>query len=106
MLLASVHPTLAGAFLLRGLLLWAGVRLLVHLVQMSVALPPLEGAEVAVLMTFIALAAGYADVRRRRESVLLANLGIGRGALLLLLVAPPAFAELTVYISSMLLRAS
>lgn len=103
--LTSVHPALASAFLRRGLLLWAGIRLIVQLVRMSASDPTPLSAEAASLIPVIAMAAGYADVRRRREAVLLANLGIGRGGLFLLLAAPPALAELALYVYAALQRA-
>ena len=85
--LRGIPGSLVAAALWRGLLLWVGVRLLV---RVFTKMPFQLEAAAAIGVLIIVVVVAYADVRRRREEVMLTNLGIsGIGAGLVL--GAPAF---------------
>lgn len=82
MLLRLPHPGLALRLLVRGVFLWIGLRLAYELLRLYAGLPRRTDAASAVLVIALCSAAGFLDVTRRREHVLLGNLAVDRVALL------------------------
>lgn len=65
------------AYLFRGMLLWIAARAAIAVALMVVRQDPIElsiSASVGVVLLIVAL--GWIETRRRRESALLANLGV------------------------------
>lgn len=93
----TLDGRLALALLLRGLWIWAGLRILLLLGRGTAGAGggapwSLEfGASVWFLVVCGLVA--VADLARRREFVLLADLGVGAGLAVALYVAPGALAE-------------
>lgn len=88
---------LARALLLRGLLIWAGLRLLLLLVLGSAGSGDgvwwSLGFGPAVRFLVVCALVAVADLARRREFVLLADLGVQAGVAVALYVVPGALAE-------------
>jgi hypothetical protein len=91
-----------GTLLLRTAVLWVLVRvafaILALLLHLLYGYPPLRDAidpsVVTVFgITILTVALGRIDMRRRREHVLLANLGVGQAAVAILMPIPPLLFE-------------
>ena len=73
----SSNTLLVSRYLLRGSVLWVGVRLMASAALALSKADPLHLTFTATLwLVALASALGWADVQRRRESILLGNLGI------------------------------
>lgn len=104
---SRVHQALpvrpfTGALLVRAAALWMLVRVVFALgaagLNQSLSHPELSDATDLALVTVVGIIVltatlGLIDVRRRREHVLLANLGVGQAALGTLMLVPPVLLE-------------
>lgn len=85
----------ARAYLPRGVLLWLAVRAVISCMLIAAKQPVLQpsflGALTIVPCCFVA---GWLDIGRRKEQVLLGNLGLSRTTVAGLLAAPAAAGEL------------
>ena len=88
---------LARRLLLRGLLVWAGLRLLFVLATGVTAGSDVggasQGAASGLRLLVVCAVVAIADLARRREFVLLANLGVRAGVAVALYVIPAALLE-------------
>lgn len=84
----------AGALILRAATLWVLLRLSFALLDYRLAYR-LTWPSLVTVFGIIVLTAvlGLIDVRRRREHILLANLGVGQAALTALMLIPPVVFE-------------
>jgi hypothetical protein len=95
------EPLLARALIRRGLMMWVVVRIAFFMAGVAAARllgPPtvhLAFRTVAGLLALCALL-GVLDVLRRRERMLLANLGVSLPQLVMLLLIPAALGELAI----------
>lgn len=91
---AMMSGLLTRSLALRSLRLWFGARALIALFLVVNTLDPLPAsAPVRLLMVAITAALFFADVWRRREQVLIGNLGVSRWTLGAVAVVPAMFAE-------------
>lgn len=95
------EPLLVRALIRRGFAMWIVVRIASFMVGLSasgVLGPPPVRLALPAAIGVLALCAvlGVLDVLRRRERMLLANLGVSLPQLVLLLVAPAVLGELAI----------
>jgi hypothetical protein len=83
------------ALVTRAVTIWAGMRVLLALgIALLDAGPPLRlPASTASLLALLAGTLGLVELRRRREHLLLGNLGVGQSVLFLTGLVPAAFLE-------------
>jgi hypothetical protein len=83
------------ALVTRALIIWAGMRVLLALgIALLDAGPPFRlPASTAFVLALVAATLGWIEVRRRREHLLLGNLGVGQAALFLIGLVPAAILE-------------
>jgi hypothetical protein len=80
--LSFPNSVVTSAYLLRGIGLWVGSRLLHALVLALAELPPFPVATLTSLHVIVFTGAlALADIHRRRERVLLGNLGVSRAVI-------------------------
>jgi hypothetical protein len=88
---------LARRLIFRGLLVWAGLRLLFVLATGAAADSDVggasQGAATGLRLLVVCAVVAFADLARRREFVLLADLGVGAGVAVALYVIPAALLE-------------
>lgn len=80
---------------IRGIIIWAGMRVLLALgIAMLEAVPPFRlPASVAIAVALIAGVLAWLETRRRREHLLLGNLGISPPMLFLIGLLPAVVME-------------
>ena len=92
---ATAMAPIAWAYLVRGLWLWIGARLLAALVFVFARIGAVPTDTVTgVYMVALAMALGVVDVRRRRERALLGDLGVPIAVLLSWFAVPAICGEL------------
>ena len=86
---------IARTFFARGALLWAGTRALLSAVFLLGGVDPMRltlGSIILVLAATIGV--GAADILRRHEGLLLANLGVSRATAIAFFALPALFGEI------------
>lgn len=79
----------------RAALIWLGVRAVVGVLLLLGGSSPIAvGPRTAMFIALTAVVAGVVDVGRRREHVLLANLGTGPAVVVALVAAPVVLLEI------------
>jgi len=91
------NPALLLAYLLRGTIIWLGVRLMIAVIMALAGgsafdLSPMASLEVVAISVIL----GFVEVSRRRERALLANLGVSRPMLFWMCLIPASVGELAV----------
>ncbi len=89
--------SLTRIYATRGAFLWAGSRALLSCLLLVARVNPME-LSVAATMTMVVgtVALGYADLSRRHERILLANLAITHGMLVTFFAVPALLGEIIV----------
>ena len=89
------NSVVVRAFAFRSAKLWFGARALLALALANANLPPFPRSTGAVIIVvLITTALCFAELWRRRERVLIGNLGVSQWAIAGLSVVPPTIAEL------------
>jgi hypothetical protein len=87
------------AYLARSLRLWLGLRLLLAAVGALAASYPFRlSAGTIVPIVVLTVLVAFVDTRRRREQVLLGNLGVSATMLAALFAVPPLIAEIAIHV--------
>ena len=91
------NPLIIRQYIVRGALLWVGVRLLVSAAVALAGLEPLH-LTFSSIMVIVggSCVLGAVDVHRRHERALLENLAVSRAALVVLFAVPPVLGELRI----------
>jgi hypothetical protein len=88
------NSVVARAYLLRGIGLWVGGRLLHALVLALAELPPLPVSKLTSLhVIFVTGLLALADIHRRKERAFLGNLGVSRATMAAICGLPAAIGE-------------
>ncbi len=100
-----ISELVGRAYLTRGALLWAGTRVLAGIVLLSasgnpVRLHPAMAASLVVVVFILS----YLDLKRRRETTLLHDLGIPAMLVVAIATIPAAFAESAIGLAGRLVR--
>ncbi|HEU4800644.1 MAG TPA: hypothetical protein VFS94_08430 [Gemmatimonadales bacterium] len=101
----SVLPSLPGReflipLLVRGLFVWLVLRAVLAFIAMLIEGAPqpiVVPGRAALWLVLIVTAVGILELRRRNETLLLANLGVRRWLLALLCAAPAIVGELAIF---------
>lgn len=89
------NPILLRAYLLRGALIWLGVRMIVATIVFFAGGSPLQlSAATSLEVVAISVILGFVEFSRRRERALLANLGVSRLILFWICLFPACVGEL------------
>ena len=91
------NPLIVQRYVVRGMLLWVGVRAIVSAVAALAGTDPLHLTPALILMLVGgSVALGVVDVLRRHERALLENLAVSRTALVAFLAGPAMLGELAI----------
>ena len=91
------NPLIVQQYVVRGMLLWVGVRALVSAVAALAGTDPLHLTPASImLLVGGSLALGVVDVLRRHERALLENLAVSRTALGVFFAGPAVLGELAI----------
>ena len=89
------NPILLRAYLLRGALIWLGVRMIVAVIVSLAGGSPLQlSAATSLEVVAISVILGFVEFSRRRERALVANLGVSRLVLFWMYLFPASLGEL------------
>ena len=91
------NPLIVQQYVVRGMLLWVGVRAIVSAVAALAGTDPLHLTPASILLLVGgSLALGVVDVLRRHERALLENLAVSRTALGVFFAGPAVLGELAI----------
>ena len=91
------NPLIVQQYVVRGILLWVGVRALVSAVAALAGTNPLHLTPASIMLLVAAAPVlGVVDVVRRHERALLENLAVSRTALVACLAGPAMLGELAI----------
>ncbi|MDQ2667127.1 MAG: hypothetical protein M3Z05_14100 [Gemmatimonadota bacterium] len=96
-----INSVVVRAYLIRGAALWAATRFLCSAAFLLGGINPLRFASSTVVeLVGVSVVIGIAETHRRREQVLLANLGVRPLLLYLMLALPPVLEESALSVAS------
>jgi len=94
------NQILLRAYLLRGVMIWLGVRMIVAAIVSLAGGSPLQlSAATSLEVVAISVILGFVEFSRRRERALLANLGVSRLILFWICLFPACVSELGVRVA-------